>query len=332
MSLSPPSPPNPQQTANAQEQLNEQTAVTQAQLNMVGQNTPYGSLSYAQTGTNPDGTPKFTSTEQYNPEVQKLFNTGIGTEQGIANSANSLIKNLGQSLTKAPDLSNQALVNQMMQWGNQYMQPIFNQQQSNLNSQLASQGITQGSDAYNNAQNLQSRNVNNAYENLFMQAEPTAFNQALTKYEAPIQTLGTLLGESQPGSINSQLTNTPQEQIQPANEESLVQQDYGYNLQNYQNTMAGMFSIPSAVLGGWARMGFPTPSDRRIKENITQVGILNNGLPVYVFNYKLDPDGIPQIGLMAQDVEQLIPEAVYEIDGVKHVDYARAVKSSDRTH
>jgi hypothetical protein len=65
-------------------------------------------------------------------------------------------------------------------------------------------------------------------------------------------------------------------------------------------------------------------SDRNSKENISQVGILDNGLPVYLFNYK--GDNTPQIGLMAQDVEKVNKDAVKEIDGIKHVYYTKAVK------
>ena len=65
-------------------------------------------------------------------------------------------------------------------------------------------------------------------------------------------------------------------------------------------------------------------SDINVKENISQVGMLDNGLPVYLFNYK--GDNTPQIGLMAQDVEKVNKDAVTEIDGVKHVYYTKAVK------
>ena len=65
-------------------------------------------------------------------------------------------------------------------------------------------------------------------------------------------------------------------------------------------------------------------SDIRVKENISQVGLLDNGLPVYLFNYK--GNKTPQIGLMAQDVEKVNNEAVVEIDGIKHVYYGKAVK------
>ena len=68
----------------------------------------------------------------------------------------------------------------------------------------------------------------------------------------------------------------------------------------------------------------PVVSDIRVKENISQVGSLDNGLPVYLFNYK--GNKTPQIGLMAQDVEKVNKDAVAEIDGIKRVYYGKAVK------
>lgn len=71
-------------------------------------------------------------------------------------------------------------------------------------------------------------------------------------------------------------------------------------------------------------------SDRSIKENISQIGHLENGIPVYSFEYQpayRDAWGHgPQIGVMAQDVEDIIPDAVsMHADGYKLVDYAKVV-------
>jgi hypothetical protein len=67
-------------------------------------------------------------------------------------------------------------------------------------------------------------------------------------------------------------------------------------------------------------------SDIRTKENITQVYWLPNGLPVYTYEYKPEFKGEAghgvHIGVMAQDVEQVMPEAVItRADGIKMVNY-----------
>ncbi len=63
-------------------------------------------------------------------------------------------------------------------------------------------------------------------------------------------------------------------------------------------------------------------SDRRAKEDITQVGTLFDGTPVYRYRYIGQPAF--QIGLMAQEVEQFAPEAVGQIGPYKAVDYKLA--------
>lgn len=63
-------------------------------------------------------------------------------------------------------------------------------------------------------------------------------------------------------------------------------------------------------------------SDIAVKEKIVVVsGSLGKikALSAYTYNYK-DDKGVNRIGLMAQEVEKVMPEAVIEIDGVKHVD------------
>ena len=63
------------------------------------------------------------------------------------------------------------------------------------------------------------------------------------------------------------------------------------------------------------------PSDRRLKEEIRLVGRTFDGLNVYTFRYKNDP--VVRMGVMAQEVLPVHPEAVSERDGYLAVDYSR---------
>lgn len=84
-------------------------------------------------------------------------------------------------------------------------------------------------------------------------------------------------------------------------------------------TSAG--SEAGTALGGKAASVL-IASDIAVKENIEVVpNALDKikQLKACVYNYKDEP-GIRRIGLIAQDVEKVMPEAVVDVDGIKHVD------------
>lgn len=87
---------------------------------------------------------------------------------------------------------------------------------------------------------------------------------------------------------------------------------------NQSDPLAGALGIGAGLLstyGGWTGL-----SDRRLKQDIVEVGQYPNGLPAYEFAYKHNPTR-RFIGVMADDVEQFMPEAVAEVDGFKVVNY-----------
>jgi hypothetical protein len=68
-------------------------------------------------------------------------------------------------------------------------------------------------------------------------------------------------------------------------------------------------------------------SDERVKADIKHVGKLDNGLKVYSYRYIDDPENLRRIGLIAQEVEGVHPEAVgiEPNTGLKVVDYSKAI-------
>ena len=103
-------------------------------------------------------------------------------------------------------------------------------------------------------------------------------------------------------------------------------------------TEAGKFEIAGgyalSVFGSiWAN-GVTYASDERFKENITAIqSPLQKLLQLHGVEYEMKTTAFAknnflpgrQIGLLAQNVEKIIPEAVHEKDGYKGVDYARLV-------
>lgn len=77
---------------------------------------------------------------------------------------------------------------------------------------------------------------------------------------------------------------------------------------------------PNGMLGGSTTAG--DYSDERLKEDVVQVGMTNDGLPIY--RYRMKGGGPVKMGVMAQDVEKVKPSAVkQDRQGFKMVDYAR---------
>lgn len=109
-------------------------------------------------------------------------------------------------------------------------------------------------------------------------------------------------------------------------------------LQSQQLGMQGqMFNIQQQnqakqqnmqLIGSLAGAGAMALSDRRAKENLVPIGKLDNGLIVYIGNYKEETglDMTPQLFLIAQEVQEIRPEAVVEVGEYLAVNYAEAVK------
>jgi len=66
-------------------------------------------------------------------------------------------------------------------------------------------------------------------------------------------------------------------------------------------------------------------SDRRLKKNIKKIGRLMNGLYVYTFNYIWG--GQSHIGVMADEVKKVIPEAVVKMYGYDLVNYTKVINN-----
>lgn len=146
--------------------------------------------------------------------------------------------------------------------------------------------------------------------------EQAKINQAISNYanaqNAPMDAFNQynalLRGYAVPGTTTTQYQAAP----------NLLSQVAG----------AGTAGIAGLGLYNAATGGSGAGSDIRIKENIERIGTLDNGLGLYEFEYKLEFKDHPQCGhgrfrgVMAQEVEALMPEAVTTMDnGFKAVKY-----------
>ncbi len=65
-------------------------------------------------------------------------------------------------------------------------------------------------------------------------------------------------------------------------------------------------------------------SDPDLKADAREVGKLHDGQKVYAYRYKDDPNGTTRIGLMADEVQKKVPEAVGLLGGFRTVNYETA--------
>jgi hypothetical protein len=156
--------------------------------------------------------------------------------------------------------------------------------------------------------------------NLLGQGNLAAINQGSgiyglgqQEYNAPWQAINNYNGILQPGYTlgGSQQTN-------------------GAGPSSGQSALGGAAAgatIGTQIMPGWGTaiggliggVGGYVSSDRRLKTDIEKVGKLDDGLNVYKYRYK---DGGPMhIGVMAQEVEKVHPEAVGLLGGFKAVNY-----------
>jgi len=104
------------------------------------------------------------------------------------------------------------------------------------------------------------------------------------------------------------------------------QQERSYPFQVSQ-FLANIAMGTGALSGSTTTTQQPVPffSDPRLKENMQEIGQTHDGLPIYKYNLKGHP-GETQIGLNADEVEQMKPEAVGLAGGYKTVDYDAATR------
>jgi hypothetical protein len=159
-----------------------------------------------------------------------------------------------------------------------------------------------------------------------LQANQQAYNQAMTNYNMPLNTLSALRTGAQvqnPTFVNSanQATTAGPDLLGAAGSQ------YNAAMGNFNSGVAQQANFNQGLMGlGGA--GIIAASDIRMKENIDPIGVANNGLTVYRFEYKpefkdheLAGHGF-HYGYMAQEVEQVFPYAVKTLDdGYKVVDY-----------
>jgi hypothetical protein len=273
-------------------------------LNGGGANNQAGMINNAyqtyQQQTNP-----LASNTNYDPMQTPGLAQQLQTIQSdVGNSINGQFAAAGRDFSGANQQAYGRGVTQAMApvITNQYNQNVANQQgaaQNLYNAGNTTGGLLSGMNQLSNANKVQGVQTSNDA----LTAQNSGANATLQAEAArrgiPVQALGLLAQIGIPiAGLGGQSTGQS----------------------NGTSTMSGAQQF-GQIAGGIGSIG-KIFSDRRLKEDIEQVGTLFDGTPVYRYRYINTPAF--QIGLMAQDVEKVTPEAVGEFGGFKTVDYKLA--------
>ena len=101
-----------------------------------------------------------------------------------------------------------------------------------------------------------------------------------------------------------------------------VRPEYGAPVMMPPKGDTTMANLSIAMQGVSSILAFAAMSDVRLKENIEQVGVSNDGHKIYEWNYKIDKNSRYR-GVIAQEVVKINPMAVGIKDDYLTVDYSK---------
>lgn len=234
------------------------------------------------------------------PGMQQLLQTIQGD---VGNQVNSQFAGAGRDMS---GMNQQALARGLSQGE---AAPLLGQYNQNVQNQIGAAGNlfnAAGTNATTQAGLLgQGMTAATQVPGIINQNANNLLSAGNTQYGLGAQNLGLLEGLTLPiagmGSQNSGNTTM-----------------VGNGTSNTTNQMSGADQF-TKIVGGLQGLW----SDRRLKEDIEQVGELFDGTPVYRFRYLNDL--VMRIGLMADECPE---DAVTEINGFHAVDYAKATERS----
>jgi hypothetical protein len=277
--------------------------------------TPYGSLTYEQTGTSESGTPTYTATQTLTPDQQRLLDIGERTATTLGRTAEQQAGAVQSTLAEPIDLSNSATEAYLFDLGEAQLEPYFTEEQAQLDTRLRTEGIMPGSDAYIDEMNNFNDQQYDAYQELLLTGHTTATQDILTERNQPLNELNALMTGSQ--VTQPSYVSTPQPAVAPTDVAGITQSAYEAEMASYNAMLGGLMGIPTALAYGWAA------SDARLKDDIRKRGETVYGISFYSFRWK--DTGESDNGFLAQDVERIAPHAVAEVDGIKMVNYPVAM-------
>lgn len=333
---SPPPAPDYAAAATAQGAANKDAAIAGSQISNPNIVSPLGNQTVTYTTDPVTGNPVPTVTQTYNPTQQKIFETNqqgqLGLSQVGADAVGRIGGILGQDVNFNRDIGTQErgrqeVIDAMMSRVNQDL----GRRQEGIESTLTARGIPRGSEAWNREMDQLERSRTDALQQAIVGSDARAMDerrQAITELMAqrqtPLNEISALRTGSQVSPLQFQGFSGQNVQAAPIMQGAMAQGQAGMNAYNAdvagQNAMmGGLFQLGSAALMSPTGT-FKGFSDRRLKSKIKRIGTHPMGIGIY--SYEIF--GKPEIGVMADEVLQVIPDAVSVHDsGFMQVDYGR---------
>ena len=310
--------PDPYKTANAQSQADIKAIQESAKVNAVDQYAPWGSTTFTRDA---NGVPT-KQTINLGSAEQQFYNTSNTIKNALAGKAQGLMNYLPGDKFSGPDNgAGDKIAQTLYERKYNLIAPELERADNQLKLQLSERGIPIGSEIYNDEMNRLNRARSDTLASIAQDATLASGNEydrqlanMLTIRNQPFNEVSAFL-QGAPAMPTPQFQGSPAYQVQAPNIAGLINDNYKNQLDAYNNQQSslseGLFGIGKAIIG---------LSDRRFKTDIKRVGKTDDGLPVYTFRYIA---GGPVImGVMADEVRDVKPEAVHNVGGVSFVDYA----------
>ncbi|WP_172746175.1 tail fiber domain-containing protein [Neorhizobium sp. T7_12] len=246
---------------------------------------------------------------QYNTDIQ----TQLNANQQVGNFYNSDQQNQISANANVANTSNSQQAQQLAALG----------LQSDIHNQDVNNGLN-NSKLQLDAANSQAGNAN-AAANTQLGAAGMAGDAYGYGY-LPSQQLGQIgaIQDTRAQDVlNADIQKHDFEQTQPIR--NIADMINMVNGGGYNNVTTPVYSNTAGQVAGGlgSLLGLLTLCDERTKRTIRQIGFMpvadGSTIPMYEFTYKDDPEQTTWVGPMAQEVEEIIPDAVIEIGGRKHI-------------
>lgn len=301
--------------------------------------------------------PVATATQNLSESGKRLLNLNNQSQEGLATIMRDRIGQTDGMLKKtftmdgAPDRAKSVSIDDFA--GNRKqiedalfarLEPTMQRRRDITSGQLSNRGIREGSEAFGDS--MKALDANEAEQRAAItdrgsQEQARLFGLAATQADRQNADRQNYMGErlqernqffNENASLmggsqiqNPNFVNTPQTGLAGTdysglvtNKDNILNNQYQQKIASNNAMMGGLFGLAAAP--------FAMFSDRRMKRAIERIGTFANGIPAYLYAYVWDTGKPSHIGVMADEVKAVRPDAVIRHPfGFDMVDYERAL-------